>query len=290
MILVTGASGTVGGAVLEEVRRAGKPFKAMYRSQEDAARVPAGMATVAADFAEKESLRRALRDVQSVFLVCAPIPDLVQLESNVIDACLESGVKHVVLNSALGAGDYPKSFPSWHRKVEDKLKASGLGYTIFRPNSFMQNILAYNAPSIRAQSAFYAAMGKARISYLDVRDLAAVMAKALASPGEYAEKIIELNGPEAVTNAELAERISRVAGRPVQFVDIPEAAQRKAMLDLGMPVWQVDALLDLQRYYTGGQGGEVTDVLPRLLGRPPKSLNEFLDEFKDSFRSQAAGA
>lgn len=290
MILVTGASGTVGGAVLEEVRRAGKPFKAMYRSQEDAAKVPAGMATVAADFAEKESLRRALRDVQSVFLVCAPIPDLVQLESNVIDACLESGVKHVVLNSALGAGDYPKSFPSWHRKVEDKLKASGLGYTIFRPNSFMQNILAYNAPSIRAQSAFYAAMGKARISYLDVRDLAAVMAKALASPGEYAEKIIELNGPEAVTNAELAERISRVAGRPVQFVDIPEAAQRKAMLDLGMPVWQVDALLDLQRYYTGGQGGEVTDVLPRLLGRPPKSLNEFLDEFKDSFRSQAAGA
>jgi len=290
MILVTGASGTVGGAVLEEVRRAGKPFKAMYRSQEDAAKVPAGMATVAADFAEKESLRRALRDVQSVFLVCAPIPDLVQLESNVIDACLESGVKHVVLNSALGAGDYPKSFPSWHRKVEDKLKASGLGYTIFRPNSFMQNILAYNAPSIRAQSAFYAAMGKARISYLDVRDLAAVMAKALASPGEYAEKIIELNGPEAVTNAELAERISRVAGRPVQFVDIPEAAQRKAMLDLGMPVWQVDALLDLQRYYTGGQGGEVTDVLPRLLGRPPKSLNEFLDEFKGSFRSQAAGA
>jgi len=276
--------------VLEEVRRAGKPFKAMYRSQEDAAKVPAGMATVAADFAEKESLRRALRDVQSVFLVCAPIPDLVQLESNVIDACLESGVKHVVLNSALGAGDYPKSFPSWHRKVEDKLKASGLGYTIFRPNSFMQNILAYNAPSIRAQSAFYAAMGKARISYLDVRDLAAVMAKALASPGEYAEKIIELNGPEAVTNAELAERISRVAGRPVQFVDIPEAAQRKAMLDLGMPVWQVEALLDLQRYYTGGQGGEVTDVLPRLLGRPPKSLNEFLDEFKDSFRSQAAGA
>ena len=276
--------------MLEEVRRAGKPFKAMYRSQEDAAKVPAGMATVAADFAEKESLRRALRDVQSVFLVCAPIPDLVQLESNVIDACLESGVKHVVLNSALGAGDYPKSFPSWHRKVEDKLKASGLGYTIFRPNSFMQNILAYNAPSIRAQSAFYAAMGKARISYLDVRDLAAVMAKALASPGEYAEKIIELNGPEAVTNAELAERISRVAGRPVQFVDIPEAAQRKAMLDLGMPVWQVDALLDLQRYYTGGQGGEVTDVLPRLLGRPPKSLNEFLDEFKGSFRSQAAGA
>jgi hypothetical protein len=62
------------------------------------------------------------------------------------------------------------------------------------------------------------------------------------------------------------------------------------MLESGMPEWQVDALLDLQRYYTNGQGGEVTEVLPRLLGRAPVSLDEFLDEFKDQFRSQAAGA
>jgi hypothetical protein len=62
------------------------------------------------------------------------------------------------------------------------------------------------------------------------------------------------------------------------------------MQDLGMPEWQVTALLDLQRYYTGGQGGEVTEVLPRLLGRSPKRLNEFLEEFKESFRSAAASA
>jgi uncharacterized protein YbjT (DUF2867 family) len=68
-------------------------------------------------------------------------PALVELESNVIDASREKGVKHLVLNSALGAGDYPKSFPAWHRMVEDKLKASGLAFTILRPNSFMQNIL-----------------------------------------------------------------------------------------------------------------------------------------------------
>ena len=290
MILITGASGTVGHAVLDEVRKSGKAFKAMYRSEADAGKAPAGVATVIADFADKKSLAPALAGVHTVFLVCAPTPELVELESNVIDACRETGVRHVVLNSALGAADYPKSFPSWHRRVEDKLKTSGLGYTIFRPNSFLQNILAYNAPSIRAQSAFYAAMGTARLSYLDVRDIAAVIAKALASPAEHAEQIYELNGPEAVTNAELAERISRVAGRTVKFVDIPEAAQRKAMQDLGMPEWQVTALLDLQRYYTGGQGGEVTEVLPRLLGRRPKSLNEFLEEFKDSFRSAAANA
>jgi len=290
MILITGVTGTVGRAVLEEVRKSGKPFKAMYRSPDEAAKAGAGVATVVGDFADKESLRRALTGVEAVFLVCSPIPQLVELESNVIDACVASGVKHVVLNSALGAADYPNSFPSWHRKVEDKLKSSGLGYTILRPNSFMQNITAYNAPSIRAQGAFYAAMGKARISYLDVRDVGAVAAKALTSPSEHAGKTYELNGPEAVTFTEMAERIARVAGRPVQFVDIPEAAQRKAMLDLNMPEWQVNALLELQQYYSGGKGGEVTGVLQKLLGRPPKKLDHFLDEFKDGFRSQGAGA
>ncbi len=290
MILITGASGTVGGAVLEEMRKTEQSIRAMYRSEEDARNAPAGVAAVIADFASKDSLKRALAGVDAVFLVCSPIPALVELESNVIDVSRDTGVKRVVLNSALGAEDYPKSFPSWHRKVEDKLKASGLGYTILRPNSFMQNILAYNAPSIRVQGAFYAAMGSARISFLDVRDIARVVAKTLTSPKEHAGKTYELNGPEGVTYTEVADRISRVANRPVKFVDIPEAAQRQSMLDLGMPEWQVNALLELQQYYKNGQGGAVTDVLPRLLARPPMKLDQFLEEFKDEFRSQAAGA
>ena len=76
----------------------------------------------------------------------------------------------------------------------------------------------------------------------------------------------------------------------MRYVDVPEEAQRKSMLDLGMPEWQVNALLDLQRYYKNGQGGELTDVLPRLLGRQPVKLEHFLQEFKDEFRSQAASA
>jgi len=280
MILVTGASGTVGRAVLDDLRKAGASFKAMVRSAGE----PLGAAAAfVADFSDKSSLLRALTGVDTVFLVCSPIPALVELESNAIEACQESGVKHVVLNSALGAADWPKSFPAWHRQVEDRLRASGLGYTILRPNSFLQNITAYIAPSIRAQGVFYAATGSARYSFLDVRDIATVAAKALTSPRDHAGKIYELNGPEAVTYAQLAERISKVTNRTVTFVDIPEAAQRKAMLDLGMPGWQVNALLELQQYYVNGQGGEVDDVLPRLLGRAPITLDQFLEEFRSSF-------
>jgi uncharacterized protein YbjT (DUF2867 family) len=285
MILVTGASGNAGGAVLSDLRSKGIPFRGMYRSHEDAGKAPPGVDTVIADFASPESLKRALTGIDMVYLVCAPIPGLVELESNMIDACRQCDVKHLILNSALGAADYSKSFPAWHRKVEDKLRTSELGFTILRPNSFMQNIVSFFAPTIREQGAFYVAMGDARVSFLDLRDIAAVVAGVAASPGEHQGKIYELNGPEALNYAELAQRISGICGRPVNFVDIPEAAQRKAMLDTGMPEWQVDALLDLQHYYTNGQGGEVTEVLPQLVGRPALKIDTFLEEFKDSFRS-----
>jgi uncharacterized protein YbjT (DUF2867 family) len=290
MILITGASGTVGRAVLDEVRKAGKPFKAMYRNAEDARKAPPGVPTVLADFADAKSLKQALQGVDTVFLVCSPIPQLVELEGNMIDACKETGVRHIVLNSALGAGDYPKSFPSWHRKVEDKLEASGVAYAILRPNGFLQNIVAYHAPSIRAQGAFYASMGNAKTSSIDVRDVALVAAKALSAPAEHAGKTYELNGPEALSNDEIAARISHLTGQTVRYVDIPEEAQRKSMLDLGMPEWQVTALLELQQYYVTGKCGAVTDVLPNLLARPPITLDQYLNEFRDSFRGQAAGA
>jgi uncharacterized protein YbjT (DUF2867 family) len=289
MILITGASGTVGRAVLAEVTRSGRAHRAMYRSKEDAAKAPSGTETVIADFADRASLAQAFRGIDGVYLVCSPIRELVALESNAIEACEASGVQRVVLNSALGAGDYDKSFPSWHRQVEDKLKATHLKYCILRPNSFLQNIVAFYAPTIRSQGAFYSSMGSARTSYLDVRDIAVVVAKALKG-GEHDGKTYELNGPEALTCADIAERIARIAGVPARYVDIPMDAQRKAMLDQGMPEWQVTALLDLQQYYVGGKGGAIDGVLERLLGKPPITIDGFLRESAAQFRSQAANA
>lgn len=289
MILITGASGTVGRAVLAEVARSGEKHRAMYRSQKEAAKAPAGTEAVVADFSEKESLVRALRGVESVYLVCSPIPELVQLEGNAIEASEAAGVRRIVLNSALGAGDYRKSFPSWHRRVEDKLKAAKIAHCILRPNSFLQNLLTYYAPSIRAQGAFYGAMGNARTSYVDVRDIAAVAAKALRS-SEHEGKTYELSGPEALTCTEVAERISRHAGIAVRYVDIPAEAQRQAMMDQGMPEWQVTALLELQEYYTGGRGGALDGVLQGLLEHPPITIDGFLTEFAEEFRGHAANA
>src|SRR6267154_2089087 len=196
MILITGASGNVGKTVLQAVAKSGAQHRAMYRSAAEAAKASAGTETVVADFAKPETLGAALKNVDSVYLVCSPIPELVQLESNMIEACVAAGVKHVVQNSALGAGDYDKSFPSWHRKVEEKLKGTPLSYTILRPNSFHQNVVAFFAATVRAQGAFYSSMRDSRVSFLDVRDIAAVAARSL-SGREHDGKIYELNGPGA---------------------------------------------------------------------------------------------
>jgi uncharacterized protein YbjT (DUF2867 family) len=290
MILITGASGNAGGAVLREVLKSGSGVRAMYRSKEEAAKAAKGATAVIADFADKQSLRGALEGVDAVYLVCSPVRELVELESNMIDACREAGVKHVVLNSALGAGDFPKSFPSWHRKVEDKLKASGMNYTMLRPNGFMQNLIAYFAPSIRAQGAFYQSTGDAKVSHIDLRDIAAAAAAILRSPSQHAGKIYGLNGPEALSYAEVAEKISKATGRKVQYVEIPPDAQRKALLDVGMPDFLVTALLELQEYYASGKASKVDGTLESLIHRAPIKMDAFLTEDADQFREQAAKA
>jgi uncharacterized protein YbjT (DUF2867 family) len=288
MILITGASGNAGGAVLHEVLKSGSGVRAMVRSKEDSAKVPQGAAAVIADFADKQSLRRALEGVDTVYLVCSPVRELVELESNMVDACREAGVKHVVQNSALGAGDFARSFPSWHRKVEDRLKGSGMGYTMLRPNGFMQNLITYFASSIRAQGAFYQSTGNAKISHLDLRDIATAAAGILRSPAPHVGKIYELNGPEALSYAEVAEKMSSTTGRNIQYVDIPPDAQRKALLDMGVPDFMVMALLELQEYYASGKASSVNGTLESLIHRSPTTMDNFLNDFADQFREQAA--
>jgi uncharacterized protein YbjT (DUF2867 family) len=289
MILVTGASGNVGGAVLQELLRAGASVRSMYRSNEDAAKAPSGANPVIADFGDRISLDRALEDVDRVYLVCSPIPQLVELESNMVDACCDHGVRHLVLNSSLGADTYDKSFPKWHRQVEEHVQESGIVATILRPESFMQNIPAFFAASINSQGAFYAAIGEAPVGFVDVRDIAAVAAKILSADG-HVGTIYTLTGPELLSYSHVAAKLSVVLGHPVQYVAITQAQLRQSMRDMGMPSWQVEALADLQAYYTEGAGGKVTSDVRNVLGREPIRMDQSLRDYVSAFAPAAVKA
>lgn len=287
MILVTGASGNVGGAVLNELVKKGVAARAMYRSEGDASKAPAGIERAIGDFSDRGSLDRALEGVERVFLVCSPIPQLGELEGNMVEACRAHRVKHLVQSSALGVGETKASFPRWHFQVEEAVRASGVPATILRPESFMQNIADFYAPGIRSEGAFYAALGEAPIAYIDVRDIGAVAATALTSD-EHAGRTYLLTGPELLTQREIAARISRLTGRNVRYVDLPPAELKRAMLGQGTPAWLADALVELQAFYTDGPGAAVTGDVRRVLGREPSSFDHFLSDNAGSFRTAGA--
>jgi uncharacterized protein YbjT (DUF2867 family) len=180
-------------------------------------------------------------------------------------------------------------FPSGHRDSEENIEASGLPYTFLRPNGFMQNLVNYNAGTIRTKNAFYGCQGNGAVSIVDVRDIAAVAVIVLAATG-HEGKSYELTGGEALTNVQIAEKISRVAGRKISYVDLPAAEMKKGILSTGGSEWSADALIDLQRFYREGKASLVTNDVEHLTGRKPITFDQFARDYAFAFQSEAKAA
>ena len=245
------------------------------------------MEGVIMDYAKPDTIRPALHGVEKIFLVGPPVRDLPAMEANFIKEVRAAGPKHIVKLSALGGRE--SMFPSGHRHSEENIEASGLPYTFLRPNGFMQNLVNYNAGTIRSHNAFYGCQGNGAVSVVDIRDIAAVAVMVLAATG-HEGKSYALTGGEALTNGHVAEKISRVAGRKISYVDLPPAEFRKALLSAGMPEWSADALLDLQRLYREGKASLVTDDIERLTGRKPITFDQFAHDYAFAFQAEARAA
>jgi uncharacterized protein YbjT (DUF2867 family) len=204
-----------------------------------------------------------------------------------------SGQRHnnenrfIVKLSALGGRE--SMFPGGHRDSEENIEASGLPCTFVRANGFMQNLVNYDAGTIRSMNAFYGCQGNGAVSMVDIRDIAAVAVIALAATG-HEGKSYTLTGGAALTNDQVAEKISRVAGRKISYVDLPAAELNKAILSAGAPEWTADALVDLQRFYREGKASQVTDDVERLTGHKPISFDQFALDYAFAFRSEAEAA
>jgi uncharacterized protein YbjT (DUF2867 family) len=287
MILITGASGNVGREVVKQALAVGLKIRATFQSPDVAAKAPPGLEGVIMDYAKPETIRPALHGVDKIFLVGPPVRDLPAMEANFIKEACRAGRKHIVKLSALGGR--ASMFPSGHRDSEENIEASGLPYTFLRPNGFMQNLVNYNAGTIRSQNAFYGCQGNGAVSVVDIRDIAAVAVIVLAATG-HEGKSYALTGPEALSNAQIAEKISRVAGLKISYADLPPAEFKKAILSTGVPEWSADALLDLQRLYRDGKASLVTNDVERLTGRKPITFDHFARDYAFAFQAEAKAA
>lgn len=287
MILITGASGNVGSEVLKQAAAAKLPIRAAYQSAEKAKAAPAGVDTTLLDYNLPDTVRAALRGIETAFLVGPPTANVAELESKFVDEARNAGVKRIVKLSAMGGRG--AIFPGLHRDSEEKIQASGVPYTFLQPNGFMQNFVNYNAATIQTQNAFYGAQGKGAVSHIDIRDIGAVAVKVLAERG-HEGKAYPLTGPEALTNDQVAEKLSRALGRPIRYVDLPASDLKQAMLGAGMPEWSANAVLDLQRMYKEGGASTVDATVSRLLGRPPISFDRFARDYAAAFARQSTAA
>ena len=284
MILITGASGNVGREVVKQALAVGLKIRATFQSAAVAAQAPAGLQGVIMDYSQPETVRAALQGVEKIFLVGPPTRDLPALEANFVKEVRAAGRTHIVKLSALGGRQ--STFPSGHRESEENIEASGLPYTFLRANGFMQNLVNYSSGSIRAQNAFYGCQGEGAVSMIDIRDIAAAAVIVLAATG-HEGKSYSLTGGEALTNQQVAEKLSEVAGRKINYVDLPPAELKKGILASGASEWSADALVDLQRLYREGKASAVSGDVERLTRRKPIPFDQFARDYAFAFRDSA---
>lgn len=289
MIVVFGATGSTGAHVVRGLLARGTRVRVAARDPDRAgALLGPGPEYVRADLLSGATLGPALAGARGAYVAvggATGTPDLVAAESGLIDAARAAGLAHYVHISGVDAAvDAPAKIQRWHGAIEVHLEASGVPYTVLRPNFFMQNFLGL-APALR-DGVLPAPARAARAAFIDARDIAACAVTVLTEPG-HRDRRYTLTGPEPLSHLEVADQLGAVLGRPVRYADVPPEAFRKGGEAAGMPPWFAELLTDVYvEVLAAGRAASVTDDVRRLTGRGPRSLATFAQDHADLLRGR----
>jgi len=283
MILLTGITGKTGAQVLRALADRGIPLRALVRDPGKAGRPAAPqLELVQGDFGDAASLSEAMRGVDQAFMLTPNNEKQLENEMRFVDAAVTAGVSHVVKLSASGAdADSPALLKRFHGLSEAHLARSGLAFTIVRPNFYMQNLLQC-AASIAADDRFCLPMGSGRTGLIDVRDVGDFAAGVLTGSG-HEGRTYYITGPEILSFAELAQQMSEVLGRRIEYVDIPGGQFGSQLRGAGASAWYVDAVADLFRIIADDGGAMITPVFEEVCGRPPTTFRQFVERHAAAF-------
>src|ERR1700749_3650258 len=242
MILIIGAGSRTGRELVRLLREAGAPVRLLTRSAPETHDVAGYLAAPA-------SLDQAMKGADAVFLLSSAAPGELDWHRNAIEAAARAGVGHLVRSSILGADPAsPARFIRDHGQADELLRASGVPFTILRPNFYMHNVTELWPPSLDPQGNYYAPAGEARISMVDARA------------------------------AEAPAKLAASLGRPVRYVPVDDAAARSGMLAAGMGEWLTDGLIELYQDYRrpDGYAARVHGTVRDLTGAEPRTLDQAL--------------
>lgn len=280
-ILVTGATGNTGRPLVEALARLGVPVRAMVRDPASRTTLPDGVQVAVADFDDAASLAAALDGAGQAYLVTPSSEQAGAQQKRFADLAAAAGVRHLVVLSQLAAAeDSPVRFLRYHAAVERHVRDLGIGYTFLRPNLFFQGLLALAKP-IAAEGRFFAPIGDALVSAVDVRDIADVAAAVLTQAG-HEGATYTLTGPAAVTHAEMAAVLGAALGRGITFTDVPPAAFAESLHGV-LPPWQAEGLLEDYAHYRRGEAAMVSTAVAEVTGHPAIDFAQFARDYAPAF-------
>lgn len=284
MLLVTGAASIVGRHVVHELGDAHVPHRAMVPSKSAIAPMDAeGCEFVVGALDNGRELERALDGVTGIILITRAHPNQVALERMLLSAAQRHGVQRVIKMSSVGASQSARfNVGRWHWEIEQLLATTPLEWVVVRAHRPMQHVYA-QLSSLLSQHAFYGCQGDGASADVDVRDVAAVLART-AIDAQYAREVIEISGPAAVTPQDTADALGVGMGVPVAYVDCTPDEFVRGQLAAGLEQWRAEGRAAWQSAARDGHCATVSDHVSRILGRPPRTLASFAAEFAAAVR------
>jgi uncharacterized protein YbjT (DUF2867 family) len=280
MILVTGATGTVGREVVKQLVAAGERVRALTRDATRAKFGP-GVEVVVGDLESPAAVEKAAAGADAMFLLSRG-PNLPQHDANAARAAKKAGLKRIVKLSTLGAARPGAALNVLHEEGEKAVRESGVAWTLLRPGPFMSNALGW-AGTIKSQGKIFAAYGNGKLALIHPRDIASIAAKALTTR-DHEGNAYPLTGGEALSLTEQAKILAELLGKPVEYVPIDDDAARAGMLKAGLPPPIIESMVKLGVLIREGGLAPVLPTVEKLLGRKPLTFLEWAQENAAAFR------
>lgn len=275
MILVTGAAGKTGRALLNQLKRRNQPVRGWVRRTEQAHTL-AGIDVVVGEMLDPHIWAQALRGVRAIYHICPNLhPDELIIGQLALRAAQIAEVEHFVYHSVL----HPQTadMPHHWRKllVEEEILRSGLNFTILQPAAYMQNVLAYWAQIVEQGLYPIPYHAQTRLGMVNLHDVAEAAALVLTGP-DHGGATYELAGPQVLTQHQTAQILAQELGRPVRVQPLDRASWAAQSRAAGLGEYAIDSLLRMFAYYEAYGFWGNSRTLAGLLGRPPTTFAQFI--------------